>query len=108
MRLLEVMAEYGCHPVWVEHADGGVENVNPSTLGLPEGLSAELRGWARERDEVFNSVQYPPDAAFATESAGQEFLRRGEDRARQLAHFLCPTCPVTYSGLGDRKIRVYP
>lgn len=102
---IDVMAEWGCDPVWFAHEDGAVDNVDPISLDIPADLAQSLRDWAQWWDDVFDA-DYPPDTEFPDESQETEFIRRGEELARRLASVLNPSCPVIYMAAGDQDIDV--
>ncbi|HMT34099.1 MAG TPA: hypothetical protein PKC73_09055 [Dermatophilaceae bacterium] len=81
---LRINAEYLCYPTWVRLADGGEDNPDPSTLGLPVDLAERLNEWSDDFDSIV-PVDDPGSAAFPSAADEAAFYARGRALAGQVA-----------------------
>jgi len=93
MQQFRVMAEYECHPIWRDDADG-VSNIAPDDLALPGGLASRLNQWAMTFEETF-AVSDPPHSGFADAVSRDQFYERGLALARELGAAI-PDAEVRY------------
>lgn len=75
MKVLKLMAEYGCFPLWGVSPEVG--NIDPDELPISYQLKRDLDSWALKYDKTLD-VSYPPDSGFLSESEEAEFRREGE------------------------------
>ena len=62
-KLIKLMPDYGCSPLW-EYAGGDlIDNSDPERLPLTGELKAALGRWASAYDATLNQ-EYPPDSGF--------------------------------------------
>ncbi|MFI9719712.1 hypothetical protein ACIHFE_08655 [Streptomyces sp. NPDC052396] len=94
-RLIRVMADYDCHPLWVP--DFPEYNVSPDDprLSLSPELAQRLDRWALEYDGILVRDD-PASSAFPSEEAERAFIATGKALARQLARERGPAWRVTY------------
>lgn len=82
MRVIRVMADYQCFPLW-EASPGVVGNIDPCDLPISISLQRDLIGWAETFDATLN-IDDPASSGLKTESDIDEFRRRGEALVLQL------------------------
>lgn len=74
LRVLKLMADYQCAPLWDCGADA-VGNVEPSSLPLSASLIEALTGWAARYDATLNWAN-PIESGFS--SSAEEAAHRAE------------------------------
>lgn len=97
LRPIRVMADYGCHPLWLTDE---LDNVSPEDprLGLTSGLAKRLAEWAEEFDGIL-CLDDPASSGFPSSEAEASFAQAGEALARQVAQELGSSWKVTYFDL---------
>lgn len=75
-RILKLMADYDCFPLW-EQSESGVENVDPASLPISAGLRDMLDDWAQRYDDTLNRDD-PARSGFRTPDAEATFKGDGE------------------------------
>lgn len=103
MREVQVMADFGCQPTWIRHEDGGLDNVEPTKLGLPGELVRNLYYWRDEFDAAFDIAQ-PQDAGFSGAGEDANFLRRDQELAQEVSEILSQA--VIYKGYGNERTQI--
>ncbi|WP_328720930.1 hypothetical protein OHT52_16410 [Streptomyces sp. NBC_00247] len=93
-RLLRVMADYGCHPLWIPDVPDNVSPHDPA-FGLTAGLARKLEAWSDEFEAIL-VMDDPASSAFPSVEAEVAFCRTGEELARQVAAELGAAWRVTY------------
>lgn len=78
MRIIKLMPDYGCFPLW-EASPDAVGNIDPNTLPISAGLVSELEKWAAQYDATLNSED-PLESGFASIEHERDFA----DVGRQL------------------------
>jgi len=81
--MLELMADYGCYPLWLR-SGGELRNVDPATLDISPELRDALTGWAEEYDATLDTSD-PVASGFVDGDAENAFYERGDRLARWLA-----------------------
>lgn len=94
MRMLKVMADYQCFPLW-EASGESVRNVDPTALPLSSELMDRLNAWATNVDTTLN-LDDPATSGFSTDVAERTF----HDQGRHLSYLL-------NEGLGDGYAVIY-
>ncbi|MEB0137164.1 hypothetical protein QN362_17670 [Actimicrobium sp. CCC2.4] len=79
---IELMADYGCFPLWSVGSDE-VGDINPNDLPLSPELKQLLANWTRTFDQTLNQ-NYPPDSGFKSEMEEIEFSQQALELAKQL------------------------
>ena len=82
MRVIKLMADYQCWPLW-EESPGCVGNINPDELPISQGLKQQLAEWARAYDATLN-MDDPLSSGFESPSDEHEFKSNGYKLAEQL------------------------
>lgn len=96
MRILKLMADYNCFPLW-ESSDDALANVDPMTLPISENLIFRLNDWAARFDGTLN-VGDPVSSGFQSEALEQAFLDEGRNLCQALQVELGDEYLVTYGG----------
>ncbi|MCZ7458903.1 hypothetical protein [Streptomyces sp. WMMC940] len=102
---IRVMADYGCHPLWLTRENDNVSPTDPQ-LGLTPILAERLSEWAQEFDRIL-CLDDPASSGFPSPEAEANFAESGERLARKLAQELGPSWKVGYFDLridADREI----
>nr|WP_199041925.1 hypothetical protein [Dyella sp. ASV24] len=86
MRIIKVMADYQCFPLW-EASPGVVGNIDPEDLPISLKLKSELLEWASKYDQTLDD-DYPPDSGFETPAEEEAFKEQGRQLAKKLKHDL--------------------
>ena len=84
MRLLKLMADYQCYPLWGA-SPGEVGDIDPNSLPLSISLRDQLMDWADVYDKTLN-WEDPATSGFASVDAADEFKAQGMrlvDRLRE-------------------------
>lgn len=92
MRVLKLMADYQCFPLW-EASPGVVGNINPSDLPITELLQSRLMAWAEEFDKTLD-MDDPAKSGFRTPQAQENFIKSGVELGQQLQDELGPEYSV--------------
>ena len=82
MRILKIMPDYYCHPIW-EASPGVVGNVNPKNLPISEDLQEKFFEWAKKFDSILD-IENPRASGFKTSDEKNEFLATGNNLADML------------------------
>src|SRR5689334_9545787 len=102
-KLIKLMPEYGCFPLW-EYLDGElVDNTNGAALPLTGDLFEALNRWATAYERTLNS-EYPPDSGFASPAEEEAFETEGRRLWQQLQTQLGPGYRVSYYSQRDGKL----
>jgi hypothetical protein len=83
VKSIKVMADYESYPIWVRE-DGGLDNVDPRTLPISEGLAQALLDWADAFDATLNRDD-PIESGFPTPADEEAFFAQGRELADRLA-----------------------
>lgn len=84
-----VMAEPGRSPVWVED-ESGIRNVDPSEIGIPAALAADLTAWGADQ---------------VSASDDEAYFARGYALAREAAACIGPAADVRFFDAQDESLR---
>jgi hypothetical protein len=103
-KVMKLMADYGCFPLW-EYAGGDlVDNANPEHLPLTADLKAALRAWAAAYDATLN-LECPQDSpGFASPAEEEEFEAEGRRLWRELQAQLGPEYQVVYHSQREGRL----
>jgi hypothetical protein len=82
MRILKLMADYGCWPLWDGRPDH-VGPVDPADLPITAELMHALKAWAARYDATLDCAT-PQQSGFANEAAAQRWIDDGQVLATQL------------------------
>ena len=74
MKIIKVMADYQCYPIW-NMSPSEYSDMSPDELPISQGLKDRLYAWAHAFDATLN-LEYPPDSGFKSEEAEDEFRKR--------------------------------
>lgn len=80
---IDVMPDYGCHPLWVT-VGSDVRKNDPNRLPIPAALADELAAWAVSYDQTLNH-NHPPDSRFPDPETEDAFWAAGVLLACRLA-----------------------
>jgi hypothetical protein len=100
-KVLKLMADYHCFPLW--KACGEIGNINPDDLPLANDLREDLLAWATAYDKTLNQ-EYPPDSGFASPQEEEAFEVEGRRLWRELQTQLGRDYKVVYFSERDRKL----
>ena len=81
-RAIELMADYGAHPLWEASPDAWGE-IDPDTLPISAALKKDLRTWADIYEAILN-LDNPRTSGFKSEAEERQFEAMGEDLAKRL------------------------
>lgn len=99
MRVIKLMADYHCFPLW-EASPGKAGNVNPQDLPISPALRDALIVWAKKYTATSN-IDDPKSSGFDSEEKIEEFRNEGDDLAQRLQDELGVTYHITnYSVVG--------
>jgi hypothetical protein len=102
-KVLKLMADYGCFPLW-EYADTDlIDNANPDAFPLTNELKAALQAWAGTYDKTLND-EYPPDSGFASPAAEDAFDAEGMRLWRALREQLGLGYKIVYYSSRDARL----
>lgn len=93
-RIVRVLADYGCYPLWLPDEYDNIPPDDPR-LGLSPDLVKGLNEWAAEYDSILHWDD-PASSTFPSEEAENAFAETGETLARRLAQELGPGWRVRY------------
>lgn len=88
MKILKLMADYQCHPLWDMSPDE-YGDIDPCGLPISKELQLRLSKWASTYDETLD-IDYPPNSGFKSEELEREFKQEGERLAESLRNELGP------------------
>lgn len=94
MRILKMMADYQCFPLW-EASDTAVGNVDPASLPISQELIGQLNSWAAEFDRSLN-LDDPVHSGFSTVTEERAFLDQGRRLSMRLNEELGKGYSVVY------------
>ena len=92
MRIIKLMADYNCHPLW-EASPGVIGNIDPNELPLSEGLRQSLAEWARIYDATLN-INDPASSGFPDANAEAVFKKMAHELGERLKNELGDTFPI--------------
>ncbi len=75
-KLIKLMPDYGCFPLWEYAAGDLIDNADPERLPLTGDLKAALGRWASAYDATLNQ-EYPPDSSFPSPADEDAFEAEG-------------------------------
>src|SRR5437899_3366550 len=81
-RLLKLMADYECFPLWEVRKDG-TRNVSPDDLPITAEMRTALHEWAAACDRTLDE-DYPPDSVFGSPAEEDAFEAEGRRLWRDL------------------------
>lgn len=102
MRVIKVMSDYGCSPLWHSDEDE-VVNIDPESLPISSLLVSQLNEWAAEYDATLNQ-EYPPESCFSSKEVEIKFLAKGYELASALKAEL-GSITVTYYDIDQKRER---
>ncbi|MET8361869.1 hypothetical protein [Micromonospora sp. NPDC005171] len=88
------MADYESYPTWLT-GSGGVDNIDPAELPIPDALANSLLQWAQTYDDTLDRAD-PASSGFPTTAQEADFYAEGHELARRLAAELAGQCNVEY------------
>lgn len=92
MRIIKLMPDYGCFPLW-EASPDAVGNIDPRTLSLSASLVSELEKWAAQFDTTLNSDD-PLESGFASSEQERDFATAGRQLCIKMQKELGPDFEV--------------
>ena len=75
MRIIKLMPDYGCFPLW-EASPDAVGNIDPNTLPISASLVSELDNWAAQYDATLDQ-ENPLQSGFASIEEEHRFAEVG-------------------------------
>lgn len=103
MRLLKIMPDYECFPLWMKEGNSPFENVDPTQLSISELASRQLTSFKEQYDQTLNH-EYPPDSGFASLNEALEFECQGLDIWQQLLNELGATYEIVYFSVLENNL----
>ena len=94
MKVLKLMADYECFPIWYS-SDEGLENIDPELLPISTELKRKLREWSDKYDNTLN-IDDPMLSGFRTEDEFYDFKREGEKLKEELSFELEKMYSIVY------------
>jgi hypothetical protein len=82
MRIIKLMADYQCHPLW-EASPSLVGNINPASLPISQDLINRLNEWAQRYDMTLN-LDDPTKSGFVSVGDKDSFKEEGNSLAVKL------------------------
>jgi hypothetical protein len=82
MRIIKLMADYQCYPLW-EASPGQVGNIDPASLPISPDLVIRLTEWARLYDANLK-LDDPARSGFKSHEERLEFIEIGHRLAKDL------------------------
>jgi len=82
MKMIKLMTDYECHPLWHIGPDE-VGDIDPATLPVSNELKADLAQWAEAYDQTLDRDD-PPNSGFESEALEAEFIAQGRRLAERL------------------------
>jgi hypothetical protein len=102
-KVMKLMADYQCFPLW-EYRDGELTgNVNPDDLPLTRELKSALHAWSASYDRTLNQ-EYPPDSGFASPAEEEAFETEGKRLWKELQAQLGPEYQVSYYSSQEARL----
>lgn len=92
MRLLKLMADYQCYPLW-DVSLGQMGDIDPNSLPISALLREQLLDWADVYDRTLN-LEDPMISGFASVDAVDDFIAQGMKLADQMRGELGPEFSV--------------
>ena len=101
MKILPILADYGCFPLWREEGEF-FDNIDPKseTLNLSTSLAEDLDRWSLRFDATLNQ-EYPPGSGFESDAEEERFVQEGRNLAERVAAELGGEWAVTYRYVRD-------
>jgi hypothetical protein len=93
MRVIKLMADYQCFPLW-EASPGVVGNIDPQGLPISLLLKQRLIAWATKFDATLN-MDDPASSSFDSEQVVSEFQQEGNVLAQCLQEELGANYVIT-------------
>jgi hypothetical protein len=75
-KVIKIMPEYRCYPVWMLSDEGFYEVTSPNHLPISNMLKELLDGWQKKYEETFDEY-YPPWGGFKTPAEESAFNDQG-------------------------------
>ena len=94
-KVLKLMSDYGCFPLWEYHDGELISNRNPYDMPLTEDVQLALCNWAAAYNQTLNQ-EYPPDSGFSSPNKESAFEHEGRRLWRELQTQLAPEYQVVY------------
>lgn len=94
MKIIKLMADYYCFPLW-NNSSGEVGNIDPESLPLSSELKLRLNEWSEKYDLILNDDD-PASSDFETKEDEQAFIREGSELAKYLQIELGDSYQITY------------
>lgn len=88
MRLIKLMADYECYPLW-EASPGNIGNIDPTSLPISELLANKLMNWAGVYDKTLN-YEDPINSGFLNTNELLDFELNGLKLAEKMLEELGP------------------
>jgi len=94
MKIIKLMADYYCFPLW-NNSPGEVGNIDPESLPLSPELKSKLNEWTEKYDLILNDDD-PASSGFESKEDEQAFIREGRDLAKYLQIELGDSYQIIY------------
>jgi len=104
---IELMADYGCYPLWWAVGSGKAGDIDPETLPLKPETIKWLQKWAAIFDNLLNHED-PAASGFASAQDRNAFSRQGISLWHQLRKELSPDYEVGYFSQRLRQHLTHP
>jgi hypothetical protein len=88
MKILKLMTDYECYPLW-DMTPGEYGDIDPNSLPISDSLKDQLLNWADIYDSTLN-WQDPATSGFQSVDAAEAFKAEGMRLADQLREELGP------------------
>jgi len=94
-REFRMYVSWQCWPLWETDTAGGVQDLDPRSIGISDELALAVIDWAAEFDAIFD-VAYPPDTKWPSEADERRWVDRGRELAVRIEAELGPHVRVKY------------
>jgi hypothetical protein len=102
-RILKLMADYDCFPIWEVFSDG-IENITPDSLPISDDLKKDLHTWSDVYDQTLN-IDDPESSGFVDAQSEQKFEIEGKRLWSELRSQLQTTCQILYFSEIDHELK---
>lgn len=87
MKRIRLSLEYACHPIWLLHTDGGVEDIGLESIPISDSLKHDIDLWDNTYQSTYDP-NCPQDSGFSSESSNELLSKAFDEEGRFLFHRL--------------------
>ena len=82
-KLIKLMADYGCYPLWEYDEEGLIGDLNPGLLPISQELVDEINHWGDTFEKIL-CIDNPCESSFHTNQEDEKFKTLGDRIAKKL------------------------